>query len=114
MINHDDFLRAADDGLTDGPDRPVAEQAMRPLPQTLTHPEMNQKIEEGLATSPLYRQDVLWLDDRWWKLAVGGVGWLEVTDPPTIATYDRFAARMTPELAEAQRAANIRAVGGAR
>lgn len=27
-----------------------------------------------------------------------------------IATYVRFAARMTPELAEVQRAANIRAV----
>lgn len=26
-----------------------------------------------------------------------------------IASYDRFAARMTPELAEAQRRANIRA-----
>ena len=109
MINHDDFLRSGDEP-TDGTGRPVAEHSVRPLPRTLTHPEMNQKIEEGLATSPLYRQDVLRLDERWWKLAVGGVGWLEVTDPPMIATYDRFAARMTPELAEAQRAANIRAV----
>lgn len=110
MINHDDFLRTGDE-QADGPDRPVAEQAIRPLPRTLTHPEMNRKIEEGSATSPLYRQDVLRLDERWWKLAVGGVGWLEVTDPPMIATYNRFAARMTPELAEAQRAANIKRVG---
>jgi hypothetical protein len=109
MINHDDFLRVGDEP-TDGPGRLVSEQPTRPLPQTLTHAEMNQKIEEGLATSPLYRQDVLRLDERWWKLAVGGVGWLEVTDPPMIATYDHFAARMTPELAEAQRRANIRAV----
>lgn len=72
---------------------------------------MNKRIEEGTATSPLYRQDVLRYDDRWWKLGVGGAGWLEVIDEPMIATYDRFAARMTPELAEAQRNENIGRVG---
>lgn len=61
------------------------------------------------STSPLFRQDVLRFEDCWWKLGLGGAAWVEVTDGPLIAAYDRDAAGMTPERAEARHAANIRA-----
>lgn len=105
MINAGNFLTTTDE-QEEAPSGSPAGPAVLP-PRTLTHAEMNRHIEEGAATSPLYRQDVLRFDDCWWKPGVGGTGWLEVTDPPMIATYDRFAARMTPELAEARRRENI-------
>ena len=114
MISHNDSLRTAAASNSSPSQQAVEDDVAsdgRLLPRKLTHGEMNAAIEEGAATSPLYRQDVLRYDGRWWKLGVGGAGWLEVIDNPMNATYDRFAARMTPEMAEAQRAANIRLVG---
>lgn len=79
------------------------------LAQTLSHAQMNAAIEEGKATSPLLRQDLLRFEQRWWQLARGGAAWLEVSDESVVTACDRDAAGMTPERAEAQRAANIRA-----
>ena len=73
-----------------------AAHVTRARARRLAHAEMNAAIEAGASTSPLFRQDVLRFEDRWWVLGRGSTAWVEVTDGPLIAAYDRAAAAMTP------------------
>jgi hypothetical protein len=89
------------------PPQPQGTSPVPVTPRTLTHAQMNEAIEQGRATSPLIRQDVLRYDGAWWQAT--SRGWLEHIDPQLIATLDHRAARMTGQQEIALRNANIRA-----
>ncbi len=77
-------------------------------PSVLTLVEMNAAIGTGEVSSPLFRQDLMRYQDRWWELT-RDLRWMEVTHAPAIASYDAAAANMTPEVGHGLRTANIRA-----
>ncbi len=64
--------------------------------RTLTSAQMHSAIERGLATSPLFRQDIQRYDSAWWQESKE-IGWLEYTDAATIETLDRRAAAITDQ-----------------
>lgn len=89
------------------PPQPQGTSPVPATPRTLTHAQMNMAIEQGLATSPLVRQDVLRYDGAWWQAT--SRGWLEHIDAELIATLDHRAASITGQQEIALRNANIRA-----
>jgi hypothetical protein len=93
--------------VTQLPPQPQGTTPVPATPRTLTHAQMNAAIEQGLATSPLIRQDVLRYDGAWWQATPRG--WLEHIDSQLIATLDHRAASMTGQQEIALRNANIRA-----
>ena len=87
----------------------VAEQSqpVPAAPRKLTKEQMNVAIEQGLAASPLVRQDILRYDGAWWQAS--SRGWLEYTDAAAVATLDRRSIGITGQQEIALRNANIRA-----
>jgi hypothetical protein len=89
--------------------QPAAESTTRTptVGRTLTPAQMYSAIAKGLATSPLFRQDIQRYDGAWWQESEEH-GWLEHTDAATIATLDRRAASITNQQKIALRNAAIR------
>lgn len=73
----------------------------------LSPAQMNAAITNGLATSPLRRQDIQRYDGAWWQQS--SHGWIEYTDSAAIATLDARAASITSQQDVVMRRAAIRA-----